>query len=73
MGIFWGNHSVKLDIILDDEEKFRALFYGLRVFSENGAPENSMDKCVLILQWFEIPRRLDKSSGHLPQWPKFYM
>ena len=59
MGIFWGNHSIKLDIILDDEEKFRA-FYGLRVFSENGAPENSMEKYVLILQWFEIPRRLDK-------------
>ena len=61
MGIFSGNHSsIKLDVILDDEEKFRVLFYSLRVFSENGAPENSMEKYVLILQWFEIPRRLDK-------------
>ena len=50
MGIFWGNHSsIKLDVILDDEEKFRVLFYSLRVFSENGAPENSMDKYVLNL------------------------
>ena len=50
----------KLNIILNHKKKFSALLYGLKVFSENRGPENSMDKYVLTLQWFEIPRRLDK-------------